>query len=173
MKNSRFFLAILAMAVTAIVSIAVVSCKKENQDASLNNPQPVKTFTAPQIDDMNAYLKDFKQRMQASKDGETLTLEEAAWHLSCLANVDFCRVNVEYDNFQFDTIDMQVNVTNGAMLMSDLCTAYEQMCTEIQQFKKGFNHFDQNLYFIKVSINAEGNAKIALMTSYTNSSKDL
>ena len=171
MKKRRFIIATLIVVVATVV--AFVSCKKENQDASLNNPQPVKTFTAPQIDDMNAYLKDFRQRMQTSKDGETLTLEEAAWHLSCLANVDFCRVNVEYDNFQFDTINMQVHVTNGAMLMSDLCTAYEQMCTQIQQFKKGFNHLDQNLYFIKVCVGTEGNAKIALMTSYTISTKDL
>ena len=171
MKTRRFILATLVVAMAA--TIAFVSCKKESQDAMLNNTQPAKTFTVPQVDDMNAYLKDFRQRMQASKDGETLALDEAAWHLSCLANVDFCRVNVEYDDFQFDTIEMQVNVTNGVMLMSDFCTTYEQMCTEIQQYKKGFNHLDQNLYFIKVSIGAEGNAKIALMTSYIICSKDL
>ena len=171
MKTRRFIFATLVVVMAA--TIVFVSCKKESQDAMLNNTQPAKTFMAPQVDDMNAYLKDFRQRMQVSKDGETLIIDEAAWHLSCLANVDFCRVNVDYNDFLFDTIEMQVNVTNGVMLMSDFCTAYEQMCTEIQQYKKGFNHLDQNLYFIKVSISAEGNAKIALMTSYTISSKDL
>ena len=175
MKTKRFFIATLL--VVAATSIAVVSCKKETQNVLSNNtPQSVKTFIAPQIDDMKAYIKDFRQKMedsQNSKDAEYLSFEEAAWHLSCLANIDFCKVNVEYDDFQFDTIDVQVNVTNGVMLMSDLYMAYEQMCTEIQQFKKRFNHLDQNLYFIKVYIGTEGNAKIALKTSYTTDSKGL
>lgn len=174
MKKRNLIIATLFVVVAT--AVAFVSCKKESQDALSNNTQSVKPFTAPQIDDMNAYFKDFRQKMQESqntKDAEYLGREEAAWHLSSLANIDFCRVNVKYDDFQFDTIEMQVNITNGVMLMSDLCMAYEQMCTEIQQFKKGFNHLDQNLYFIKVSIGAEGNAKIALMTSYIVNSKSI
>lgn len=174
MKKSNFIIATLLVAVAA--SVAFVSCKKESQDELLNNTQPIKTFTVPQIDDMNAYLKDFRHRMEESqnnKSAEFFSLEEAAWHLACLANVDFCRVNVEYDDFLFDTIEMQVNITNGIMPMTDLYMAYEQMCTEIQQFKKSFNRPDQNLYFIKVSISIDGIAKIALMTSYSVNSKDL
>lgn len=171
MKKRRIIIATLLMVVTT--TVAFVSCKKENQDALSNNTQPVETFTAPQIDDMKAYLKDFRQRMQTSKDNETLSLEEAAWHISCLANVDFCRINVNYDDFLFDTIETRVNTRNGSILMSDLNMVYEQICAGIQQFKKGFNHLDQNLYFIKVSISTEGNAKIALMTSYTVNSKGL
>lgn len=170
MKNRRFIIAaLLVVAATA----AFVSCKKENQDALLKDTQSVNTFTVPRVDDMYAYLRDFKQKMQTSKDDETMSLEEAAWHLSSLANIDFCRVNVEYDGFLFDTIEIQVNIKNGVMLMNDLNNAYEQMGTEIQQFKNGFNRLNQNLYFIKVYIDVVGNAKIALMTSYTANSKDL
>lgn len=168
-----FSFAICAMAVLAMM-FAMDSCKKDDQNVKSNNSgSEVSHFDPSHITDMKAYLKDFKQRMNTSKDGETLTLEEAAWHLSCLANIDFCRINVEYNDFLFDTIGMQVNVTDGAMLMTDFCRAYEQMCLEIQQFKKGFNHLDQNMYFIKVSIDDKGKAKIALMTSYIRDSKDL
>ena len=47
------------------------------------------------------------------------------------------------------------------------------MCTEIQQFKKGFIHNNQNLYYINVSITVEGNAKIALMTSFSTAFKNM
>lgn len=170
--KKKLIYAILAMVVTT--AVVMVSCKKENQNVKTDNSSSVVShFDPSHITDMNAYMKDFKQRMKASKDDETLSLEEAAWHLSCLANIDFCRINVEYNDFLFDTIGMQVNVTDGAMLMTDFCRAYEQMCLEIQQFKKGFNHLDQNMYFIKVSIDDKGKAKIALMTSYIRDSKDL
>lgn len=174
MKKKRLFIATLL--VVAAVSAAVVSCKKESPNTLMSNtPQNVERFTPPQVADMNAYLKDFKAKMQnVTRDGnETLSLEEAAWHLACLANFDFCRINVEYDDVLFDTIEMQVNVTNGTMLMSDLNLAYDQMCTEIQQFKKGFNFNNQNLYFANIFINGNGTAKIALMTSFLTASKNI
>lgn len=65
MKKSNFIMATLLVAVAA--SVAFVSCKKESQDTLLNNNQPVKAFTVPQVDDMNAYLKEFKQKMMANQ----------------------------------------------------------------------------------------------------------
>ena len=173
MKKRNLTLAILAMVVATLVSVAIVSCKKEDTVAPTGQHAAKAAFTPPQVDDMNAYLKDFKQRMQsaAKGDDEALSLDEAAWHLACLANVDFCKINVEYNDVQFDTVEMQVNASDGAIAMSDLNTAYEQMRNEIQQFKKGFNHCDQNLYFINVFINGSGDARIALMTSFTLGSK--
>ena len=41
------------------------------------------------------------------------------------------------------------------------------------QFKKSFSLHNQNLYFIKVFIGAEGNAKVAITSSYTLNSKNL
>ena len=175
MKKRNLTLAILAMVVATLVSVAIVSCKKEDTVAPTGQHAAKAAFTPPQVDDMNAYLKGFKQRMQsaAKGDGQTLSLDEAAWHLACLANVDFCKINVEYNDVQFDTVEMQVNASDGAIAMSDLNTAYEQMRNEIQQFKKGFNHCDQNLYFINVFINGSGDARIALMTTFVTSSKDM
>ena len=169
MKNSKRFLAIIILAI-----VAFVSCKKDNENilnAKDNNVQ--QSFDYRQIEDKITYFKDFRQKMADSKTDEAFNLEDAAWHLACLANLDFCKVNVEYNEVQFDTIEMHVNITGGAMLLSNLNTAYEQMCTEIQQFKKGFNHNGQNLYYINASIDEKGNAKIALMTSLNTGSKHI
>ena len=171
MKNPQSILAIIAMA-TLATAVAVVSCKKDTENAL--NPKAYnvqQSFDYRQIEDKITYFKEFRQKMTDSKTDEAFNLEDAAWHLACLANLDFCKVNVEYNNVQFDTVEMQVNVTDGVVLLSDLGTAYEQMHEQILQFKKGFTHNNKNLYFINASINADGNAKIALMTTFTSSSK--
>jgi len=171
MKNSKRFLAIIILAFVA-TAVAFVSCKKDNENilnAKDNNVQ--QSFDYRQIEDKITYFKDFRQKMADSKTDEAFNLEDAAWHLACLANLDFCKVNVEYNEVQFDTVEMHVNVTDGVVLLSDLGLAYEQMHDQIQQFKKGFTHNDQNLYFINMLINADGNAKIALMSSLNSSSK--
>ena len=84
MRKSKFFIAILVMVVATLVSVAIVSCKKEDTVAPTGQHAAKAAFTPPQVDDMNAYLKDFKQRMQsaAKGDDEALSLDEAAWHLS-------------------------------------------------------------------------------------------
>lgn len=166
MKKSGFFLAILAMVVTAIVSIAVVSCKKENQDASLNNPQLAKTFTAPQIDDMNAYLKDFKQRMQTSKDGETLTLEEAAWHLSSLANYDFANVTDEYASIRFDTLYINVTLTDGAVFIGDLNAGYTLLSNAIAHYLQSIDFENANIRYIDVAISETGSVTAILSVTF-------
>ena len=173
MKKSNSIIAILGLAIVAI-AVAFVSCKKDDGNAS--NQKGYTMQQAPdirQMEDPRSYMIDFKKKLTESKDNEAFNLEDAAWHLACLANLDFCNVNVQCDDFQFDTVEMQIDITDGIILLNDLSTAYEQMCSEIQQFKKGFNHYGQKLYYINVSIDAEGNAKIALMTSFTSVSKDL
>lgn len=169
MKNSKRFLAIIILAI-----VAFVSCKKDNENvlnAKDNNDQ--QSFDYRQIEDKKNYFKEFRQKMADSKTDEAFNLEDAAWHLACLANLDFCKVNVEYDDVKFDTVEIQVDVTDDIVLLNDLNAAYRQMCTEIQHFKKRFNNENQNLYYINVSINPDGKAKIALMTSIQSDLKHL
>ena len=174
MKKNKNLIAII-LAILSI-TVAFVSCKKDKDNENTLNQKGFNVQQPAdirQMEDPRTYMLDFKKKLTESKDNEAFNIDDAAWHLACLANLDFCNVNVECDDFQFDTIEMQVNVTDGLILLGDLRTAYEQMCTEIRQFKNGFSHCDQNLYYINVSIGAEGNARIALMTSFNSNSKYL
>lgn len=167
MKNNRIIIA--ALLVVVATAVAFVSCKKENQDAMLKTTQPVKTFTVPLVDDMNAYLKEFKQTMlesQGSKDAEYLSLEEAAWHLSSLANYDFARVNVQYTDLRHDTLYYQVNVTNGQVLLSDLNTVYANMAVDMDAFYQSLDLQEKHFRFIVASISEDGLVMIDMSTSY-------
>ena len=171
--NKRLTFAILMMAVATIISVAVVSCKKETQNALLNKQNRTTSFDIGQINDMAAYLTEFKQKMLESKGDEALRLEDAAWHLASLANYEHCNINVHFDDVRFDSIYMQVNVTDGVVLMGDLRTAYEQMWPEIQKFQKGLNLNNQNLRFVNMSISDNGKASIIMMTTFFSGEKDL
>ena len=172
MKKKSLFITLAVVIVAA--TVAFVSCKKETENALNqrgNNIQ--RTIDISQIDDMTAYFKDFRQKMKGSRGDGSMNIEDAAWHLASLANIDFCKVNVEYNDFKFDTIELQVNVTDGTLLMSDINVAYEQICAEIQQFKEGFSHNNENLYFINMFINDNGNAKITIKTTFVSNTRGL
>ena len=57
MKNNRLSFAIIAMAIAAIISAAVVSCKKETENA-LNQRVNItqQEFDLRKVEDLQAYL---------------------------------------------------------------------------------------------------------------------
>ena len=166
------FSAIILMA--AAVAVAVVSCKKENPNAMLGSASvPAKVFSPPKVDDMNAYLKDFKQKMQTVTrgDDEMLSLEEAAWHLSSVANYDFANANVAFDDIRFDTLHYQVCVTNGQVLLTDLNAVYANVAGDIDAFYHSLDLHEKHFRFINATISHEGNVTVALLTTFKRSSR--
>lgn len=173
MKKKYLTLAILVMVVATIVSVAIVSCKKEDNATLLGSPEKV-AFTPPQVDDMNTYLKDFKQKMLSATKGddEMLSLEEAAWHLACLTNFEHCNICVHFNDVRFDTLDLSVDIINGHILMRELNTAYEIIWHEIEKFQAHLNLEGQNLRFVNLFISENGEVRIIMMTTFLSEEKD-
>ena len=169
MKKRQLFIATFLVA--AATTVAVVSCKKESRDTLLNNnAQPARTFTPPQVDDMNAYLKGFKKKMQTSaerKDEKTLSIEEAAWHLSSLANYDFANANVQFTDLRYDTLYYNINVSNGQVSLTDLDAVYRRVASDINDFYQSLNLENAHFHFIGASISNGGEIVVTLVTSYT------
>lgn len=166
--TNKFFVIVLLAFVATLV--AVVSCKKETPSALLNNgAQQEKAFVVPEVDDMNAYLKDFKQKMQTVTRGEDemLSLEEAAWHLSSVANYDFCNANVEFTDLLYDTLYYQVDVTNGQVAMSDLNAVYADMADDIDEYYQNLDLQDKHFRFIGTSISESGQVRATFTITYT------
>lgn len=167
MKKSNLF--ITALLVVAATTVAMVSCKKDNQEVLLNNTQSVKAFTPPVVDDMNAYLKNFKQKMKESqntKNAECLSLEEAAWHLSSLANYDFANANVEFNDIRFDTLYSTVTITGSSVLLSNLAAVYQSICTDIERFYHSIMLDEKHFRFINVSVFESGEVVVSITTTY-------
>ena len=172
MKTKSFFIATLL--VVAAISVVVVSCKKETASAVTDNKnESVQTFNPREIEDMNAYLKDFKQKMNSTAKGEdeALPLEDAAWHLSSVANYDFGNINVEFDDIRFDTLYAHVDVTNGTVLLSDLGIAYENISNEIESHFQKINLDEKHIRFIDAYISEDGYTSIPLLISFKRNSK--
>lgn len=170
--KKKTIMCVAALIVAAIVSVTVVSCKKESLASLQKQDNPTKEFFNPQeIEDMNAYLKDFKQKMIESKADESLGIDEAAWHLSSLFNYDFANANVECDDVRFDTIYNTVTVTDGSIQLSDLAQVYEKAGIDIDKFYHSLNVGNKHFRFIGVSISETGIVTVSLVTTFSYFSK--
>lgn len=163
MKKTNLLIATLLV---VAATVATVSCKKQTPEVMLSDSRPAKTFTVPQVDDMNAYLKDFKQRMQTSKGAEENTVAEAEWHLSSLANYDFANANVEYADIRFDTLYTHLSITKGMINMSDLNTAYSALSSAISDHMRDISLVNANIRFVDVAISGTGDVTAVLTITF-------
>ncbi|MBR4148394.1 MAG: hypothetical protein IKU00_11015 [Bacteroidales bacterium] len=164
MKRNIFLAAIILVATTLI---AVVSCKKEDGIKYSNTPSSDRlSYQPPKVNDMLSYIKDFKQKIQTRGNDETMTLDEAAWHLSSLANYDFGNVRNDASDLRYDTLYSHVAVTNGTVSLADLNAAYNNIASMVESFYQNLSIENAAPRFINIGIEENGTATIALITSY-------
>lgn len=149
MKIKNKFLAAIVLLVAVIVSVAVVSCKKEKQDPSLNNGEQ----TVQAADNMDEYLIAFKKKLlSAEKDGETITLEQAECDLGNLLNFDFGDANYATNVFHYDTIHTQLVLNDGQVDLSQLAVSYLSAKDLLRQAYHQIDLPEKSVYTISCTI---------------------
>ena len=99
MKKTRIVVGMLALATVAAIVIACTKEKETTVDQSSNQMTSVS-----KEDDMSAYLKHFKEKMQSAEKGnETLSLEDARWHLEAVLNYTYGDAGYQTSEIQRDT----------------------------------------------------------------------
>ena len=150
MSKRKTILAISVIAVATIVSVAVVSCKKEKQDtASSNKTEQI----VPSVNNMDEYLISFKNKLlSAQKGDEIISLEQAQHDLSNLLNFDFGDVNYATNVFVEDTLYSKLKLTNGQVDLSQLAVTYKSVVESVSNVYKETVLPEKSVYSIICSI---------------------
>ena len=150
MKRRKFFIAILGMAVATIISVAIVSCKKEKQGQISSNSEQ----TVQDVGNMDEYLMAFKKRLLSAQKGEeTISLEQAQRDLGNLLNFDFGDANYATDVFHYDTLYAKLVLTNGDVDLSQLAVTYSTLIGDILDIYHRNNLPEKSVYSISCNIN--------------------
>lgn len=161
-KQTLILAAILLVAVTSFVS-----CQKEETSAVSNLNKSHKSFyQPPKVDDMNAYLRDFKLKMQTRGNDDTMDIEEAAWHLSSVANYDFGDVVGDFSKFHYDTLYYNINIENDKVAVSDLNTLYTGAFNDINLCFQNLDLDNKHIRFIDAEITENGSVIMSILVSY-------
>lgn len=153
--------------ILVVLTTLVISCKKDETSANLAAKESSKSFyQPPKVDDMNAYLKDFKQNMQTRGNDDTMELDEAAWHLSSVANYDFGDVVDDYADFHYDTLRYNIDVENGKVSVSDLNALYTSAASDIESTFENLDLDNKHIRFIGADISVDGSVAMSILSSY-------
>ena len=127
MKKTSIFVGALAIiSVTALV----IACGKDKETKAFQSEETVKESN---IDDMSIYLKEFKKKMiSTTKGGETLSIDDACWHLEAVLNYTYGNAGYQTSDIQYDTFYYQLNTNNEEVTLSQLNEAFNAISTEVE-----------------------------------------
>lgn len=149
MKKSKAIIAITALAILA-TTVAVVSCKKEQQEQKSNNVKQSEQYS----NDMDEYLLSFKDKLlSAEKGGELISLEQAQRDLGNLLNFDFGDANYPTDVYHVDTIHAKLVLTQGQVDLSQLAITYNETFNSILDTYHGIDLPEKSISSISCSFN--------------------
>lgn len=153
MKTSRILMGALAL---VMVAVAIIACTKEKEMSSetVENIEMVS-----REDDMNAYLKQFKERMQsASRGDETLSMEDARWHLEAVLNYTYGDAGLPFSDIQCDTFYYKLPAQNEEITFAQLNQAFIEFSESVEE-----SYADCSL---------PGKSVLAIQTRFESESKD-
>lgn len=172
--NKKLKLATAAVALFMVTAIVVTfeACRKDTRFQNQPTVMKESAIVHPdKIDDMNTYLKDFIVNMQSSKNDDVLSIAEAEWHLTNIANYEYANVVSDYSDIRFDTIYSKVRIENNQITLSSLNDAYEIVAKQIRELYESLNLDDKNIKYISSSVHENGDVVTSIIMTYSNSSK--
>jgi hypothetical protein len=143
---------IILMAVATIISVAVVSCKKDNNTKLENN----NVMELAEIDDMDEYLTSFRNRLLSTPKGEEfISLAQARRDLGNLLNFDFGDAGHDSNVFQSDTIRTKLVITNGQVDLAQLANTYRDAYELIEKAYEQVSLPEKSVYTIYCTFRQE------------------
>ena len=145
MKKSRILMGALAL---ALAGVAILACNKEKAEIKTS----AETETISKEDDMSAYLKQFKEKMQsAAKGNETLSMEDARWHLEAVLNYTYGDAGHQTSDIQCDTFYCTLHANGEEVTLAQLNEAFEALSYDVEKAYGNCNLPDKSVLAIQTS----------------------
>lgn len=143
----------VALALT-IVAAVIIACTKEKETKVAQNSNEM--VTVSKEDDMSAYLKQFKEKMQStSKSDETLSMEDARWHLEAVLNYTYGDVGHQTSYIQCDTFYYKLPTDGVEVSLDQLNEAFNSLSIDVEKTFAACNLPDKSILDIQTRFENE------------------
>lgn len=149
MRKFKIVVKILAL---AVVIFNIIACNKEKVETKTYGEME----TVSKEDDMNTYLKQFKEKMQsATKSNEALSMEEARWHLEAVLNYTYGDAGRQVSDIQCDTFYYTLHTDGEEVTLAQLNEAFNALSFEVEKAYSNCDLPDKSILAIQTSFESE------------------
>ena len=151
MKKFRILMGAMALTIAAAM---IIACTKEKENRVAQDDGELTTVSKE--DDMSAYLKQFKEKMQsAAKGDETLSIEDARWHLEAVLNYTYGDARWPISEIQFDTCYYELPTIGGVVSLTQLNEAFNAFSNNVEEVYEECTLPEKRILAIQTKFNTE------------------
>ena len=167
MKTNKICIIILAL-----ILVTLQSCKKDKDANPVSRNDIPSSLNIYEEKNLDEYLTNFMDKIKtATRSSESLTTEDAMWHLSACLNFKYCNTNVYKSQVEYDTIVTSINVNNGYISLNDINTSLNEISDEVCAIYSASKLENKNLLCIMPEIqdnNTRGGATVRTIVVISN-----
>ena len=154
-KKMKFVATVATLLIAAAGVITFEACNKKNEviksvPETMLNKGIVYQTEVPNRED---YILEFEKKLQsAAKSDEVLTVENANAFMFDILNFDYCNINGDGPDKTYETSTYTLNVSNGAINLSEFANLYTQISSHVYDYYHSLNADNANYYCIEPEI---------------------
>ena len=164
MKKICMVLGALALTVLSVVIIACTK-EKEKKFAQINSEM----ITVTKEDDISTYLEQFKEKMQSALKGdETLSMEDARWHLDAVLNYTYGDAGHMITDIQRDTFCYEFYTDENEVTLAQLNEVFHIFSKNVEEAFASCDLPEKNILVIQTKFKNDcknGNTTVQMITS--------
>lgn len=154
-KKMKFVATVATLLIAAAGVITFEACNKKNEVIN-SAPQMVQNkgiVYQNEVPNREDYILEFEKKLQsAAKSDEVLTVENANAFMFDILNFDYCNINGDGPDKTYETSTYTLNVSNGAINLSEFANLYTQISSHIYDYYHSLNAENANYYCIEPEI---------------------
>ena len=148
MKTNKISIIILAL-----ILVILQSCKKDKDTGTIVKDNTSSTFNIYEEKNLDEYLTNFMNKIKnTTRSSEFLAADDAMWHLAACLNFQYCNINVQKSQVEYDTIFTSINVNDGCISLNDINTSLQEISAEVGNIYNSCQLKDKNLLYIMPKI---------------------
>lgn len=149
--KKKTILSVAALIIAAIVSVTIMSCKKDNE----KNNDTESLVKSHELSDMDKKMIAFGEKLKTAsqeRSKETMPVAEALNTMTNYQNFSMCDASHFSSEMLIDTFKTTLNVVDGEVLLSDLSLFYETTRQEILSKFNALNGSQKAIYLIQTVV---------------------
>ena len=144
MKTNKICIIILAL-----ILVTAQSCKKDKNTDPVNRSDNQTSFNIYEEKNLDEYLTNFMGKMKTNtRSGESLTTDDAMWHLSACLNFTYSNINVNKSQVEYDTIVTSINVDDGYITLNDINRSFNEISNEVNAVYNSSTLENKNILYV-------------------------
>lgn len=171
-------IAILSIIVLFTGSLLTYSCKKESNVSDKSNNKTVRSLKDQQLENKILSFKSKIDQIRSTPSLKTgndpMPLDSAIWYIEATSNYTYGDAGSKLESFVVDSSFIEVPMSNGEILWSDVQVAYDQVIDSLSAHNDEISASEKQLIVADISLKEVGdnNAILEVTSGFGTDDQD-